>query len=496
MYIFNKCLAFPLASRAKSKFIMRSLSVTMMLIFVTVAKAQLPYVESYTSPLGLFPYPTQYNGVRSGNDVYTYTAASTATFSNSSTAAAVPNVEELANGISNSSAANFFAVTTTGGDQKLLLSFFRRAQALEVRTSTWGNQNIVVGFELTQVEQSAVDNVVFYLQVFDGSGFVTVPGFSYETTGVTTLTSTIFTATLPGVANNQQNLRLRILGIPTAQITNYVSVAVDNLIISGTPFAQSWSNPTAQSLDYTQNFGSSDIFPYPTGIQGVRGGSITDYPMNLTKASASIFSNRNTQADFDSLGVISNLSIVGSDISALTSTNNNSKILFSPFARALGVVSAINTVGKSLIKVSYRVQFTKNGAGKPNDTMLTLALEYRVGTTTGFAHVPAGMFTTSGLSRGASQNFSEISLPSEVEDKPYVQLRWLVFANYPIPSGRSYSLSIDDISVTGTGGALPPTKLVLASGAPTGNILINTPFDIVANVINDASALTSVSGAT
>lgn len=193
------------------------------------------YVQDFSTPVGLFPYPSSFNGIRSANDIYTYSSATSATYSSSSTSASILNVEALATGLSNSGTSNFFAVTTSGGNQKLLMSLFRRSQAFRFSVPTSGYTNINLAFELTLVEQSAVQFADVYLQYNDGSGFVSIPGFNFNTAGLTTLTSQNFNITLPSGFNNNPTAEFRLLAIPNAQVnSNYISIAVDNVTLSGT----------------------------------------------------------------------------------------------------------------------------------------------------------------------------------------------------------------------------------------------------------------------
>jgi len=97
-------------------------------------------------------------------------------------------------------------------------------------------------------------------------------------------------------------------------------------------------------------------------------------------------------------------------------------LLASGSQAAGAVVVAINTTGKTNIKVSWTARTILQQASRDN----SLALQYRLNTTDNFTDLGAArhVYTSAGKAAGTSQNFNLI-LPVALENQPYVQLRWV-----------------------------------------------------------------------
>lgn len=405
------------------------------------------------------------------------------------------------NFVSQGTNARFQPVTSVlgvGTNAGFALSSGTQTTGFVMALNTIGYKDIVLSYTLISYETVTGTSMNVALQyanstdIYNGT-YTTEPSTVYSNAGKPKGTVDIFTVTLPSSFNNKSENYVRLL---LWYPSGFPSVVIDDISVTGTAINQP-TNPVAQPLNYIQNFGTSDIFPYPAGVRGFESNVISNFPIVLSDATREEFFNRNTQNEFDSVSIVSAATRSTADMHALTSTTaGGSKLLMSLGSRVLGLLSSVNTVGKNTIRVSYDVQFTEDGKGTPLDTFLTLALEYRIGTTGGFNLVPGGVFTTVGLSRGHNELVRNLALPVAAEDKPIVQLRWLAFANYPIPATSSWSLSLDNISVTGIGAPLPASQIAVLSGFPTGNVIINNPFTIVAETRNASAQVTTVSGAT
>ncbi len=210
----------------------------------------------------------------------------------------------------------------------------------------------------------------------------------------------------------------------------------------------SQTNPTPQSLPYTQDFASytGAITTYPAGWQGwtVTGSTSTAYPTsapaaNQTQAGGTNASTGGNVYDF------------------------NGKIGFLCTGSAMkSICLSINTVGKNSISVSYLAGTQRT---QSTDRIGAFALQYRVGNTGTFTTINESEYvnvnTTANTSGTGAINTSTISvsLPSGCNNLAEVQLRW-VYREVSGSGGRP-SFSIDNMSVTGTD---IPAPSIIATG--------------------------------
>ena len=119
------------------------------------------------------------------------------------------------------------------------------------------------------------------------------------------------------------------------------------------------------------------------------------------------------------------------------------------------LVLAVNTVGQSSITMKYSIMTIRNPYdGSANTRADTIVLQYRTDTTNAFntlantkyANLRQGPTKTS-FGDTAGQNVQTISfgLPVACENKPIVQLRWVIKDS--VGSGKHPSFAIDSVSV-------------------------------------------------
>lgn len=154
-------------------------------------------------------------------------------------------------------------------------------------------------------------------------------------------------------------------------------------------------------------------------------------------------------------------------------------------------VMAINTINRTQIKVDWLGGFV-NIAGT-SSRQYALRMQYRVGTTGNWNDVYDGNgniaeymntnYLTLGVNTPAdAKNFSVI-LPSECDNKPNVQIRW-VYYQIPGGSGNRPQYRLDDIVISTQSSFGTPTKLAVDSYFPE-NPMQNIPFTIVLKSIDD-----------
>jgi hypothetical protein len=219
------------------------------------------------------------------------------------------------------------------------------------------------------------------------------------------------------------------------------------LLLGLTWSTQAQTNPTAQTLPYSQNFSSfsGSTTTFPAGIQGWTFGTTATATTYLTSAPAGDATigggtNSSTGGVFDYNGKIGFLS---------TGTAQRSVCL------------AINTSSLVSINVSYlaatQYQSTTARVG-------AIGLQYRIGTSGTFTNVASSEYqnnnaanNTTGTGSLNAQSIS-VTLPAACEGQPVVQLRWMY--REISGSGNRPGFSIDNISISGT---VPATPTLSAS---------------------------------
>jgi hypothetical protein len=107
-----------------------------------------------------------------------------------------------------------------------------------------------------------------------------------------------------------------------------------------------------------------------------------------------------------------------------------------------GALLAINTTNADSILVSWTGRTIKAGTRK-----YALRLQYRVGDIQTFNDFSPVIEYTGSSTDGSYQEFHSIKLPSEILNKPYVQLLWRYYYTESGSSGSRDQLAIDDILV-------------------------------------------------
>ncbi len=216
------------------------------------------------------------------------------------------------------------------------------------------------------------------------------------------------------------------------QLLSIVFVA----LISST-VAVGQTNPTAQSMPYTQDF-STYTGSTTTYLAGWQGWTIAGSTSSVAFPTAA---PNNNQAQVGGTNGTSSSGVF----------DFNGKIGFLNTASALkSFCLSISTTGYTSVQVSYvaATQRTQN-----TDRVGAIGLQYRIGTSGTFTDVGTAyqnINTVSNLTGTGSINPSTISvnLPAACDNLAEVQLRW-VFKDVS-GSGSRPSFSVDDVSVTGT----------------------------------------------
>jgi len=154
-------------------------------------------------------------------------------------------------------------------------------------------------------------------------------------------------------------------------------------------------------------------------------------------------------------------------------------------------VLAISTIDQTQIKVNWIGGFV-NIAGT-STRQYALRMQYRIGTTGGWndvydvngnlAEYKNTNYITMGTSTPAEEKSFSVILPSECDNQPNVQIRWIYY-QMPGGSGNRPQYRLDDVVVTSESSFGTPTKLVVDSYFPE-NPMQNIPFTIVLKSVDD-----------
>ncbi|HPT72530.1 MAG TPA: CotH kinase family protein [Candidatus Cloacimonadota bacterium] len=167
--------------------------------------------------------------------------------------------------------------------------------------------------------------------------------------------------------------------------------------------------------------------------------------------------------------------VLGLNGSGIGFINTGATDLWEPGAsgRDLGAaVLGLDTWGVSNIKLLWR-----GGTVLPNTRVYKIRLQYRIGTTGSFSDVLFGgnpVEYTRNTVADHNQVFGPISLPTALENQPYVQLRWKYYW-YSGTSSSRCELRIDDIIVWS--GELPsPDSLSINEMMSSNATHLNPPY--------------------
>ncbi len=204
--------------------------------------------------------------------------------------------------------------------------------------------------------------------------------------------------------------------------------------------AFSQTNPSAQSIPYTQDFSGlpHTSTTYPSGWQGW---TISTSPGN----------NFNTAAPTADRSLIANSS-------ASTTSGNvhnyNGKIGFlNSSSLDLSLALAINTTGKYNIEVNYDIMTIRNPYDGSSNTRINEAtLQYRIGTSGTFTNLSGIEYSNNTTTKTGSgdtepQNLQNktIILPSSCDNQSVIQLRWA--SRQVSGAGSRPSFAVDNLSI-------------------------------------------------
>ncbi|MFN4122441.1 MAG: T9SS type A sorting domain-containing protein [Flavobacteriales bacterium] len=112
-------------------------------------------------------------------------------------------------------------------------------------------------------------------------------------------------------------------------------------------------------------------------------------------------------------------------------------------------VVSLNTLGRGNIQINFTAGLITQGDGNPNPRDYRLRLQFRIGDSgpwSNFNTPPE--YSSMGQIAGHIQNFENILLPTQCNDQPVVQVRWLYYQQAVNSGGTRPRIRLDDILIS------------------------------------------------
>ncbi|MDX2191121.1 MAG: T9SS type A sorting domain-containing protein [Bacteroidota bacterium] len=440
-----------------------------------------PYLQDFDASSAL-TYPIGIQGFRTGALAsFTYSVASAATASDRVISSVIDYATITAAG-TGVTTSTIHLITGSGSGNSLAISVFNRAAGFVSAVNATGIQDLRVSYDITILEQESISSVLgfAYLEysVPGITGFATVPGSFYSTSGLTPGTKTSFSnLQLPNVpVADKPNVLLRWLTFSSEAVTNYISFSFDNISVTGTVIPFSTIAP--QPLPYVQNFSTfSNVTGFPAGFAGFRTGALGAF--DFVTANTTSMTNRTlSPPDYDISILTSGGTNTASTLHVVT-TPGYYGVLASLFNRSAGYIVALNTSGWRNIKLSFDV--TQLEVESVSSITGYGYFQYRTDNYASFSTIPGAFYSSSGKLTGQITSYVNLTLPGVAENLSKVQLRWLAYPSETVANFLSFS--IGNISVTGDNIPAPASKLMVESVSPALK-LIGTPLTVIVSSKN------------
>jgi hypothetical protein len=256
--------------------------------------------------------------------------------------------------------------------------------------------------------------------------------------------------------------------------------------------AQAQTNPGAQALPYTQDFGTTTFTTPPAGIavwSGLNGGSITSLALAETSAptnTATLTAATGPQTTGGAYGF---------------ATGGNAQLYIQTSGNATSGVNqpvlAVDTTAKTNITLGYTIDVISASASRT----IGVVAQYRVGTNGGWTSLApssgSNPFSQAGGTTGLKTTVTA-ALPAPANNQPVVQIRWALWRG--TEGGNSSGIGLDNISVAAAASTNAPTitGFTPAGGAFGSSVTITgANFSTASGVaFNGATAAFTIDGPT
>lgn len=258
-------------------------------------------------------------------------------------------------------------------------------------------------------------------------------------------------------------------------------------------FLMAQTNPTPQTLPYTQNFGSATFTAMPAGMaawNGVNGGTTTTQAL----AEASVPTG---DATVTALTTQTHPSNTAGVYGQMVSPSTDARVFIQSSTNATNGVNqialAINTGSFNAVNISYDLILVNNG-GVSSTRQLGTVLQYRQGTSGTWTTVPGSANLYTGTQPQDTVTQFNLLVTGLTPSTDY-QFRWALWR----PSGgtgNSLGIGIDNINVTGQNVSTPSVTLsasVSSSSEANATVITLTATAASAVTANETVSL-AVSG--
>ncbi len=225
-----------------------------------------------------------------------------------------------------------------------------------------------------------------------------------------------------------------------------------------TLIAVAQTNPAAQKLPYSQNFGSSAFNTYPAGIRGwvgaVRQTTQTGAEATAPAANTGISSSTTVGATAGVFGYSSGGNARLYLQSAATGSNSTAEIAL-----------AIKTAQYNAVQIKYKLESLRTGFFLVNTGVV---LQYRKGTTGGWTTVPGSAMQVSGT---GEYEF----IVSNLNTSSNYQFRWSTWVAETLWPSTYPGIGLDNISITGyslKAGTISSTSHCVTPAAPSSSFAV------------------------
>jgi hypothetical protein len=233
------------------------------------------------------------------------------------------------------------------------------------------------------------------------------------------------------------------------------------------------TNPTAQALPYTQNFGTTTFTSMPTGMAAWQGG-------NRTTQSAA----EGSAPTVDATITAATASLTGGNIYGYAVSSNAQAYIQQSSNATNGtnqIVAAINTGASTSVTLAYDLSLINGGVTTQD---YGHAVQYRSGTSGAWTTI-SGSAMTFGAVATYTTTTKTFTITGLTANTAY-QFRWIVWR--PSGSGASKGIGIDNISISGVATNSNP---LISSSTATQNTTVLSAY--AGYIITASNAPTSYS---
>jgi hypothetical protein len=232
-------------------------------------------------------------------------------------------------------------------------------------------------------------------------------------------------------------------------------------LVGWTTLTLAQTNPTPQSLPYSQSFSSftGTGSSYPAGWQGwaIAGSTSTSY---------------STAAPSGDQVLATGATAANSAVSAFVGDAVGKIAFLSTSSAMKSFVLALNTSGASSVQVQYVAATQRQ---QLNNRIGGMGLQYRVGTTGTFTNVATSEYQNNVAADNVTGTGSvnpqtiTVTLPADCNNQPIVQIRWVY--REVSGGGNRPGFSVTNVQVS-AGAAPPPAALTASSINDFGSITV------------------------